>query len=73
MSVVTVNSTTATAKLELGRECPPPDEDKIFAEMARITLAQMESIGERMRRGQHAEATGYATRGLQLVRMRVQL
>ena len=48
-------------KLELGREYPELDDAQVFARMVSLTIDQMEPIHGRLRRGQHAKATGCVT------------
>ena len=48
-------------KLELGREYPELDDPHVFERMVSLTVGQMEPIHGRLRRGQHAKATGCVT------------
>jgi hypothetical protein len=43
---------------ELNREYPGPDEAQVIEEMVRVALARMKPQDGRLRRGQHAKATG---------------
>ena len=53
-------------KPELNREYPELDDPTVFAQMVELTLAQMKPIEGRLRRGQHARATGCATAQFQI-------
>ena len=46
---------------ELGREYPDLDDPSVFEHMVAMTVAQMAPVSGRLRRGQHAKATGCAT------------
>jgi hypothetical protein len=48
-------------KPELHREYPELDEPEVFEHMVALTLKQMEPVEGRLRRGQHAKATGCVT------------
>jgi hypothetical protein len=45
-------------KLELNREYPDPDEAKLIEEMVEVAVERMKPQQGRIRRGQHAKATG---------------
>jgi hypothetical protein len=47
--------------LELNREYPELDDQKVFEQMVTLTLGQMKPISGHLRRGQHAKATGCVT------------
>ena len=46
---------------ELNREYPELDDPKVFEQMVKLTIGQMKPICGRLRRGQHAKATGCVT------------
>src|SRR6188768_2344742 len=46
---------------ELNREYPELDVPEVFEQMAKLTVAQMETVDGRLRRAQHAKATGCVT------------
>ena len=46
---------------ELGREYPELDDPSVFERMVAMTVAQMEPVSGKLRRGQHAKATGCVT------------
>jgi hypothetical protein len=46
---------------ELNREYPELDDPEIFEQMVKLTVGQMEPIDGRLRRAQHAKATGCVT------------
>ena len=46
---------------ELNREYPELDDPEVFEQMAELTVAQMQTVGGRLRRAQHAKATGCVT------------
>ncbi|MFN3980818.1 MAG: catalase [Caldilinea sp.] len=52
---------------ELNREYPEPDETRLNEEMVAVAVARMKLQDERMRRGQHAKATG-CVRGVFTIR-----
>ncbi len=54
-------------KTELNREYPGPDEAELFEEMVKLVSERMEPQQGRIRRGQHAKATG-CVRGVFTVR-----
>jgi hypothetical protein len=53
-------------KPELHREYPELDDPETFERMVSLTLAQMEPVEGRWRRGQHAKATGCVTAEFQI-------
>ena len=46
---------------DMNREYPELDDPKVFEQMVKLTIGQMKPIGGRLRRGQHAKATGCVT------------
>ena len=52
---------------ELNREYPEPDEAKLIAEMVKVAVERMKPQQGRIRRGQHAKATG-CVRGVFTIR-----
>ena len=46
---------------ELNREYPELDNSEVFEQMVELTIGQMEPVGGRLRRAQHAKATGCVT------------
>ena len=44
--------------LALNREYPDPDEAKLIEEMVKVAVERMKPQQGRIRRGQHAKATG---------------
>ena len=47
--------------LELNREYPELDDPEVFEQMVKLTVGQMEPVVGRLRRAQHAKATGCVT------------
>jgi hypothetical protein len=50
--------------LELNREYPDPDEAKLIEEMVKVAVERMKPQQGRIRRGQHAKATGCVRGGV---------
>ena len=48
-------------RLELNREYPELDDPEVFNRMVELTMGQMEPVEGRLRRAQHAKATGCVT------------
>ena len=46
---------------ELNREYPEFDDPEVFEQMVKLTVGQMEAVDGRLRRAQHAKATGCVT------------
>ena len=46
---------------EMNREYPELDDPDVFEQMVKLTVGQMETIDGRLRRSQHAKATGCVT------------
>ena len=46
---------------ELNREYPELDDPEVFEKMVELTVGQMEPVHGRLRRAQHAKATGCVT------------
>ena len=46
---------------DMNCEYPELDDPKVFEQMVKLTIGQMKPIGGRIRRGQHAKATGCVT------------